>query len=261
MSEKIVAVDRALDILIYLQEKNQEAGVTEISNALGLPKSTVHRTLVTLEAKDFVTQNLKNDNYWLGMRLYGMGDAVKNKITIIDILKPHSDLLHSKIHEVINVSILNEPLNGSGYTTTIIYKQTNQSLNSVLSVNPDLGSVIDAHASSVGKCMMAFRDDLNYEAIKNTSLKKYTDKTITDYDTLIEELKGIRARGYSVDDEEQEMGLFCIGAPLFNRNGEVIAAISISGPMARMNNEYKEDKINLLLQTAKNINDVLKHTT
>ena len=89
-------------------------------------------------------------------------------------------------------------------------------------------------------------------------LKKYTKHTIDNYKDLIAELKDVREKRYSVDREEQEIGLYCIGAPILDRNGKAIAAISISGPTARMKNKELDIKIKRLVEVAKQIAYELK---
>lgn len=257
MPEKIVAVDRALDILNYLFEKEEETGISEISRELDIPKSAVHRTLITLEEKNFVQQSKKTEKYWLGLKLYVMGELVKEKTSLIDIIKPFAENLYNKVKEVVNVSILELGSDGI-YKSTVIYKTVNTS--SVLSVNPKVGSRVDAHTSSVGKSLLAFNKDVDLErAGKTITLNKYTENTIDNWEDLFKELEDVRKKGYAVDNEEREVGLFCIGAPIFDKDNNAIAAISISGPTHRMKVLNLDENIKCLKETTKEINKVLKH--
>lgn len=257
MSGKILAVDRALDILNYLFNEGEEVGISQISRDLDIPKSTVHRTLTTLEGKHFVYKNTETEKYWLGMKIYAMGEMVKENITLIDIIKPHAEALYEKVGEVINVSILDIVPNES-YKGTVIFKKTGTT--NVLSVNPKVGSGADAHTSSVGKCLLAYNTGLNLEeARENMELRAYTENTIDNWDDLLIELEKVREKGYSVDNEEREIGLFCIGAPILDKNNNAIAAISISGPTTRMKQVNMEENIEKLKQTAKDISRDLRH--
>ena len=101
--------------------------------------------------------------------------------------------------------------------------------------------------------MLAFTDDADIEKFSDIPLKKYTDNTIDSLEALKEDLKNIREQGYSVDNEEQEIGLFCIGAPILDKNGNAIASISISGPTARMKNKDIDEKISRLVEIAREI--------
>lgn len=254
MSEKIVAVDRALDILLYLYRSEEERGISEISRELDLPKSTVHRTLVTLEDKRFVYKNEATDKYWLGIRIYAMGALVGEKTSLIDAIKPFAKDLYEEFGEVINVSILDEG-SKDGYKSIVIFKESDDS--KVLSVNPKIGSSSDAHASSVGKCLLAFNNKLKLEEGPQYELRKHTERTITKWDDLLAELEKVRRDGYSIDNEEQEIGLYCIGAPILNNEGHAVASISISGPTARMKKDDVEIKISKLVKAAKRISVII----
>ena len=253
MSEKIVSVDRALDILILLYNNGKEMGVSEIGKYLELSKSTVHRTLATLEDKGFVHQNKENEKYWLGIKLYGMGLLVGERLSLADLFKPYAKQLFDEFKEVINVSILDTD-SSNGYKSVVILKEVDN--RKTLSINPNIGLSSDVHVSSVGKSLIAFTKGLDIEKLKN--LKKYTENTITDVDDILEELEKIRQQGYARDNEEQEVGLTCIGAPILGKDGNAIAAISISGPTARMKQNDFELKIQRLKETIAEINRVTK---
>ncbi|MEL7649962.1 MAG: IclR family transcriptional regulator [Sedimentibacter sp.] len=231
MSETIVSVERAIDVILALYNNGKEMGITELSRELGLHKSSVHRILVTLENKNFVYKNYENDRYWLGNKLFAIGLLVGEKVSIVDMIRPYAKELFSEYKEVVNVSILDKDIS-NGYKSMIILKEFDE--KAMLSVHPNLGSSTVAYASSVGKCLLAYSKNIDYTKIKNQSMIKFTDHTITSYDELIEELKRVKEQGYAVDDEEQELGLTCIGAPILDRDGFAIAAISISGPSSRM---------------------------
>lgn len=253
MSEKIVSVDRALDILLILYNNEKEMGVSEIGRELDLHKSTVHRTLATLENKGFIYQNEENGKYWLGMKIYAMGLLVGEKLSLVDLFKPYAKKLFDEFHEVINISILDKDL-AEGYKSIIILKEVDT--RKALSVNPNVGSSSDVHTSSVGKCLLAFSQDIDYSRLKN--FKQYTENTLTSKEDFLEELKKVREHGYAIDNEEQEIGLTCIGAPILDKNGSAIAAISMSGPSARMKEGDLQHKISRLVKTAQEINLITK---
>jgi len=250
MSETIVSVERALDVLLTLYNNGKEMGISEISRELDLHKSSVHRTLVTLEKKNFVYQNLENEKYWLSIKIYAMGLLVGEKISLVDVIRPYSKELFNEFQEVVNVSILDKDMS-DGYKSMIILKESDE--RKVLSVNPNIGSSTDACASSVGKCLLAFSKDIDYKKILEKPLIRYTENTITNYNDLFDELQKIRENGYALDNEEQELGLTCIGAPIIDKNGHSVAAISISGPSARMKTGDFNTKIRKVTDIAKKI--------
>lgn len=255
MSGKIIAVDRALDILLLLYNNGEEMGISDIGRELELHKSTVHRTLSTLRDKGFIYKNEENDKYWLGIKIYAMGLLLGEKLSLVDIIKPYSKELYEEFHEVVNVSILDEDVN-KNYKTIVICKESEN--RKVLSVNPDVGSSSDAHVSSVGKCLLAYTKNIDLGGKSDQPLKRYTENTITNWDDLLEELNKIKQVGYAIDNEEQEIGLYCIGAPILDKKGNAVAAISMSGPTGRMKNEDIENKIIKLVETANKISEVVK---
>ncbi|OFI05506.1 acetate operon repressor [Clostridium acetireducens DSM 10703] len=255
MSEIIISVDRAIDILLALYNNGKEMGVSDIARELDLYKSTVHRSLATLENKGFVYQNKDNGKYWLGIKIYAMGLLIGEKLSLIDLIKPYAKELFEEFQEVVNVSILDKS-SRNGYKSIIILKEVDT--KKVLSVNPNIGSSSDIHVSAVGKCLLAFSKDINFEKLSHKSLKKYTENTLTNWDDLLNEIKKVRENGYAIDNEEQEIGLTCIGAPILDKYGNSIAAISISGPTSRIIKEDLDFKISKLVKTAKKISMVIK---
>lgn len=255
MSETIVAVERAIDVILALYNNGKEMGITELSRELGLHKSSVHRILVTLENKNFVYKNQENDRYWLGNKLFAIGLLVGEKASIIDMIRPYAKELFNEYKEVVNVSILDKDIS-NGYKSMIILKEFDE--KAMLSVHPNLGSSTVAYASSVGKCLLAFSKNIDYAVIKNQPMIRFTDHTITGYDELIEVLKKVKEQGYAVDDEEQELGLTCIGAPILDKDGFAIAAISISGPSSRMRMGDFNEKIQKVKNIANKISFYMK---
>ncbi len=255
MSETIVAVDRALDILLELYKNGEEMGISELSRELNMQKSSVHRTLATLESKNFVYQNLNNGKYWLGLKIYTMGLLVGEKLSMVDIFKPYAKELFNEFREVVNISILDKDII-DGYKSVIVLKEYDE--NRVLSVSTNTGSVTDARASSVGKCLLAFSKDVDYKKLLEKPLEKYTEFTITNREDLLNELQKIKQEGFAIDNEERELGLTCIGAPILDRNGYSIAAISISGPSARMKMSNFDEKVKKVKDIANRISISIK---
>lgn len=254
MSEIINSLDRALDILILLYHKKREMGVTEISKELGVYRSTIHRTLYTLENKGFVNQNLDNGKYWLGVKLYAIGMVVGEKLSIKELVKPYVKELNMEFNEVVNVSILEE--NSDDCPRSIVIHKEYGS-NQLQSVNPTVGSSCECYCSSVGKCLMAF-NDINYKSFNDLQIKKYTETTIENWDEMLTVLEKIRKDGYAIDNEELEHGLTCIGAPILDKDNKAIAAISLSGPTIRMKSGDFNYKIKRVIETAKKISNLLQ---
>lgn len=238
-TDTINSVDRALDLLLLFQKEGKEMGVTEISKALGIYKSTIYRTLTTLENKGFVQQNPENGKYWLGFSLYSLGMLVKNKLTVKNLVYPYAKALSDKFKEVIHISVLDK--NSETCPKHIIIEKIES--QQVLSLTPPVGSSAYCHSSAVGKSLLAFSSPEYLKKFIGSELPKFTAKTINEWDSLLKELEQIRKDGYALDDEELELGLTCVAVPIIGRDQEVMAALSISGPTARIKSEERLNEI------------------
>ncbi|WP_130863280.1 IclR family transcriptional regulator [Bacilliculturomica massiliensis] len=251
----IQALDRALDILILLSENNHEMGISEIAREMDIHKSTVHRTLLTLEEKGFVEQNPENEKYWLGLRLYSIGMSFDANLSIKSIIRPFAQELYDEFHEVVNVSTL-EHTDPRHPKSVIILKAEDP--GQVLRANPPVGSSSECHCSSVGKCLLAFSSSMDFDQYQQTPLAHHTTNTITHWPAFLDTLEQVRENGYAVDNEELEIGLTCIGAPILNRSGTAIAAISLSGPTQRMRSGDFQYKIQRVKTIAARISEAIR---
>lgn len=257
MAEKasviINSVDRALDILLYLyNHEEEEVAITKISDDLGIYKSTVYRTLVTLENKGFVSQNAENGKYSLGTKLYIIGSNVADKLGLEKLITPFATALHDEFQEAVTVSIL-EKNDLDVYKSVIIYKLSGKQ---ALNFNSAIGSRNDCYCAGVGKCLLAFGENIDLSVYEKFGMQAYTERTITTIEAFEAELQVVREQGYALDDEEREKGLLCIAVPIINK-GYATAAISLSGPKERMREDF-EHKIKTLMKTAVEISKAIK---
>lgn len=229
MSSNIKSVERALEILLYLNRQEEPVGISQIAKDLDIYKSTVFRTLQTLESLHFVEQNKDSGKYGLGVIYISMA----SKINKYDFYRPFAVELHKEFNESINVSILDRA-SVDTYKSVIVLKE--DSKDNILSVSPKVGSIMDCYCSSVGKCLLAFSPDISERTLKKYRFVKYTANTISDVPSLLAELGKVREQGYAMDTEEQEVGLTCVGVPVLDRKGAAVAAMSVSGPTQRLQN-------------------------
>lgn len=234
-SEIINSIDRALDILLLLQQEGQELGITQMSSRLGMHKSTIYRTLSTLEQRGFVQQNADNGKYWLGIKLYSLGMSIKEKLALPKLIYPYAKALSDRFREVVHVSVLDT--GAENYPKHIIIDKVGQQ---VLSLTPPIGSSAPCHCSAVGKCLLAFSPPEYLNRFVGKALPGYTAKTIVEWDKLLQELADVRNKGYAYDDEELEIGLTCVAAPIFGQGQVAIAALSLSGPSSRVAEHFDE---------------------
>ena len=168
---------------------------------------------------------------------------------MIGIIRPYARKLKDEFKEVVNVSILERNVDDV-YRSVIILKE--QSEGKILTANPPVGSRSFCHCSSVGKCLLAFGQDIDL-SLYEKGMQGYTSRTITTMDRLQKELEEVRKKGYALDDQELEDGFSCIGAPILDEHGYAIAAISLSGPTSRVMNEDVEKHIEGVKEAARQI--------
>ena len=195
-------------------------------------------------------KNPETDKYWLGNRLFTLGKSVENRMGLREIVAPYVSELYEAYHEVINVSVLERNQNDI-YKSVIIYKADNPS--QVLKANPPVGSSSECHCSSIGKCLLAFGNDVDLSVYESHPLAVHTIYTISSVKQLEEELERVREKGYAIDREELEIGLTCIGAPILDHSGHAIAAISLSGPTSRILAGDLSERIATVCAVAKKI--------
>lgn len=251
----INSVVRAIDILELLYKSQKEMGPSEISRELDTHKSTVYRTLVTLESKGFVYKNKDTGKYWLGLRLYAFGMMMAERMPLKNIIYPHLKELSDEYNEAANVAVLDQ---NSTDTPRIIILFKTEAKNTFLKPTPLPGSIIPSNCSAIGKCLLAFSPEGYLDKFIGTELKTYTENTISDWDTLLLELEYIREKGYSIDDEEFEIGLTCIAVPILDEKNTAIAAMSVSGPTNRMNRSTIEKLIKDLNKISKTVSSSLQ---
>ncbi|AOY76064.1 IclR family transcriptional regulator [Clostridium formicaceticum] len=249
MKETVQSVDRALSILEVLSDYEEGVGITEISSKIDLHKSTVHRLLVTLICKGYVEQNPSTNKYKLTLKLLELGNKLIDKMDILSVAKPYLQQLTEITNEVVHL-VVREGIE-------IVYIDKVESDNKIR-MHSRIGSRSPMYCTSVGKAMMAYLPEEEVEKIWEASeIKKFTQYTITELQEMKETLKKVREVGYALDEEENELGIRCIGSPIFNHNGEVCGAISVSGPTMRVTKETIENFKNYILEYSSKISKEL----
>jgi IclR family acetate operon transcriptional repressor len=201
----------------------------ELSEKVELPKGTTHRLLTSLAYFDFVRQDHADKHYHLGFKLVELSNHLLRHIDIRKEAHPYLIDLSDEVQEIVHLVVLDQD------KALYIDKVDLHSQRSGLQMISRLGARISLHCSAVGKSMLAFMDKSKAEMmIKNLNFDRRTNNTITNPSELKRHLKKIRAAGYAIDDEENEEGVRCVGAPIFNERGDVIAAMSVSGPTTRI---------------------------
>lgn len=229
MQDTVQSVERTLAILEAVAEQSEGLGVTEISEKVGLHKSTVHRLLATLLANHYITQDAETNRYKITFKLYELGSKKIAKLDILSAAKPYTKKLMESVDEVVHLVVREENM--------IVYIDKVEAHNAFRMAS-SVGKRAPMYCTSVGKAMLAFLPDEEVEEIWNSSrVEKRTSNTIISFQELKKQLEIVRKLGYAIDNEENEVGVRCIGAPIFNRFGQIEGAISISGVALRVTAE------------------------
>ncbi|HHV46395.1 MAG TPA: IclR family transcriptional regulator [Tissierellia bacterium] len=238
------SVDRAIQILKLFSEDRKEMKLTEIANELDLNKSTVYGILSTLKYHGLIDQDEKTQKYRLGLYLMRLGNLVANSIDVINIAHPIIEEVSHRLNETVHLSKLDR--------LEIVYLDKVES-NQSIRISTAIGTRKLAYCTGMGKVLLAFSDLNEVEKSLPDKLQAFTPNTVIDKKVLLEELRNIKKIGYAIDREESEIGLMCIAAPIFDYNGEVKYALSVSGPTPRITEERLEKIINIAKDTARKI--------
>ncbi len=244
----IQSVDRALAIIDTLHSIKKEMGVTELAVKLGLHKSTTFSLMCTLEKRGFLSQNDETGKYRLSLKFLEIGSSIHENLDIRQIVRPYIIELSEKYEETVHFAIEED--------NKIVYIDKIESPKALV-FKSSIGKRNPMHCTGVGKCILAFMDSESRKKALKGKLEKYTENTITDKVKMKEEITKIQKNGYSIDNEEIEVGLICIAAPIFNFRHRLIGAISISGPSTRMTKECIEGLFNPLITATINISKSL----
>ena len=232
----VQTIERASSILDILGQSPHGITIRELSSRIKLPKATTHRLLSSLSYFGYVRQDARTRDYFLGFKLVELGQLLLDQLDLRREAEPFLRELAEKTRETVHMVFLDR--------NEIVYidKVETEQHTSGLKMASRVGLRNPVHSCAVGKVLMAdLPEEVLEHFIKGIELSKRTENTITDLFHLKEHLKLVRKQGYAVDDEENEKGIRCVAAPIFNETGKVVSAISISGPAFRVTKKVVQD--------------------
>lgn len=241
------SVDNSLTVLELFGEYD-ELGVSEVAELMKIGKSTAFRILATLEHRNYLLKQ-NNLKYSLGMKVFSLGHVVKNRVAIRMMAHPYLQRLSKLTGETAHLVIWSDE-------TQVVFVDKVLSSASIR-MDSYVGFIMNAHLTASGKSLLsvASEDQLRYYT-EHTLFERKTPNTIMSADDLLQEIAVIRQNGYAIDNEESEQGLICYAAPIVDKLGTGLAAVSISGPSHRMF-EQRENCIKCVKQIAKEISQAL----
>lgn len=238
----INSIIRASNILKCLSGVKTHFKISELARHLGFDRSTTYRILLSLERTGFVEKDEKAGTYSLGLAAFEIGNAYLRQMDLIRVSKPIMADLAQKVQETVHLAVLSD--------TEIVYVDKVDSPRS-LGVMSKIGQRAPVYCTALGKTLLAFQpEDEQSRIIHKIRLTPLTPRTITSKQKMMEELGGIRKQGYALDRREIEEDVECIGAPIRNHIGDIIAAISISGPRKKIHTPDEKRFVSLVTETA-----------
>lgn len=221
---------KALHLLKLFTPTHNEWGLKEMVERLGYHKSSLQRLVTTLEAEGFLERTQRTRSHFrLGPMLLMLGNVASHSTDLRRVARPYLQRLVEQTQETSHLCVVDQ--SKCYYVDKIDSKQA-------IRLSTYVGQRLHLHCSGVGKALMSgmSKEEMD-RIIAERGLPRFTDNTITDRDRLLEELNRIRKEGLSFDNEEYEIGLRCVAAPVMDNRGRVVAAISISGPIQRLTME------------------------
>jgi IclR family KDG regulon transcriptional repressor len=222
----VQVIDRALAILGVLGDRQADFSLSEVCSTVKLHKSTVHRLLMVLERHRLVQKSVETGRYRLGLRLFELGCRAGTTLDLREHFRPYLSRILHETAETVHGCILDQG------EVLYIEKMEPQQSNRMAST---VGRRAPAYCTAEGKAILSELPDADFDLlVRRQTLSPITPNTITNLAALKAELKTIRARGYAIDDEENEEGIRGIGAVVRDGLGRPVAGISVSGPVFRI---------------------------
>ncbi|MBX9827162.1 MAG: helix-turn-helix domain-containing protein [Xanthobacteraceae bacterium] len=228
LTGSVQALERGLNLLAIIAEADG-LSLTSIAQRAGIAPSTAHRILTTLKSSGFVQSDDTHAGYLIGVQSFRVGSAFLRNRKLVDVGRSTLRHLMQESGETANLAI---EIEGS-----VVFISQMESHRAIRAFHRP-GARGPMHASSLGKAMLAALSNHGVsQKLHRVGMPRLTARTIVDPDVLLADLALVRKRGWAIDDEEQSDGMRCTGSAIYNEYGEVIGAISVSGPTVRISDE------------------------
>ena len=233
------AVARAMLILSAFDGEHPDRGVSEIAQATGLHKATAHRIMMTLLNGGFLERTPDGERFRLGIRVVELGLGALRGLDLRRVAFPYMEQLVERFNETCDLGVFDRG--------RVLYIEVVHSEHS-LTIAARVGRRLPAYCTASGRVFLAFLPPEIVEPVLNGPFEACTARTVTSPSKLREELEATRQRGYAIDDEEFEEGIRAVSAPIRDIDGNVIAALSMPGPVNRMPPERMREIVDALLE-------------
>jgi DNA-binding IclR family transcriptional regulator len=230
---------KVVAILDAFSTSQRSLSLAEISATTGFPRSTAHRLAASMRDAGLLDQDGQRDRYRLGLKLFELGNTVLANMDLHREARPFVDALSQVTGHLVHLAVFD------GQQAIVIHRVAADSGTPLTLIE-----AAPVHCTSVGKAILAFQPAAKIDAVVAGGLKRFTDATIVDGRKLKSELKAIRSRGYAIDEGEHQPGIRCIGAPVHDRTGRVVAGLSVSGPARRLKKDQMADLAKIVIHHA-----------
>jgi IclR family KDG regulon transcriptional repressor len=247
---RLSSVGTAIALLKCFSAEEHELGVSDLSRKLGVAKSTVHRLARTLIADGMLEQNPENEKYRLGIALFGLGALVRRRMNLSSEARQDLFALRNVTGETVQLAILD------GADIMFVY---NLESTQAIRVNSDIGVRKPAFCTASGRAILAFQSDEAVREVLASRLERRTPRTETDPARLRKLLSEVKARGFSIEDEESEAGMRAIAAPVRGAGGIVVGSVAVAGPVQRLSKDTLARFAPQVIRTAEAISARLGH--
>jgi DNA-binding IclR family transcriptional regulator len=228
VSNSVRAVERALDILLCFTQDNPTLSLTQISEHVGMHKSTIHRLLTTLEAKRFVIRDKSSGMYQLGFRFVELASIMLQDMDIQRWAQPYLQHLVDLSGETVDLAMLDDD--------RVVYLQVVESPQRV-KIAAAVGEQLPVYCTATGKAFLAYLPEYQVNEILAKGMAKFTDHTLVSPADLYQDLCKTRELGFAISKEEYEKDINAIAAPILDSNGYPMAVIAIVGPSFRLSDD------------------------
>lgn len=229
-TSSVRTLERGLSVLAALAEV-REASLTQLSRRVGLSVSTVYRLLETLRQQGFVEWNGATGVFSVGLKAYQVGAAFSEGNVLLKAAQAEMRALVDDLNESANLAILRESTAGNSEAVYVQQVEGRQ----LVRMFTQLGAAAPLHCSGVGKVLLAWQEQATVKRqVGEGPFTAFTPHSITTLPEYLTELERVRLQGYALDDQERELGVRCVAAPIRDHTGQVVAALSVSAPTTRL---------------------------
>jgi IclR family transcriptional regulator, KDG regulon repressor len=252
MSEQpaVRIVDKTLRILLLFGEQQAEWGLGALAREVDIPKTTVYRILRVLQMHGFLVQDPDSRRFRLGLAALELGRRAYEGLELTQVARPIMTQIASRCDETVLLQVID-----ADRRRVVCIERVHQ--RSGLQLILEVGAMAPLHAGCSSKVLLAFLPEETIESVIAQGLPAVTPRSITDPDTLRRELAEIRSRGYAVSFEETDIGVAGISVPVRDISNRVVASLSISGPLARINEGNIDKHVEAALDGARQISALL----